>query len=185
MAITSGPVAPNDNITAALFNKLWRDLALTSGHDHDGEGGIIPHEALGEADNMPGMDHRHLDIKYHLLGGGPGANNIDNPGGARGVHGLISAAYVMGSVTSQLVMVAGTISGTLQSGDIYFSETGASPATVLFDAVKSVQLTVVGNNTAARTIERRAIDLVNGKVAYYVHGGTVPGIDFLIVGTKA
>lgn len=185
MSITSGPVAPGDQITASHFNKIWRDLVLTSGHNHDGEGGNVDHKVLGETANMPGMNHRHLDIEYHLLGGGPGANEIDANGGDRGVHGLIAAAYVTGSVTSQLVMVAGTISGSLQTGYIYFSETGAAPATVYFDAVKSVQLTVVGTNSAARTIERRTIDLVEGRVAYHVHEGTVLGIDFVIVGTKA
>ena len=185
MSITSGPVAPGEQILAADFNKLWRDLALTSGHNHDGQGGIVPHEALAEDGNMAGMNHRHLDLEYHLLGGGPGGNEIDANGGSRGVHGLIASAYVAGSVSSQLIMVAGTISGSLQSGYIYFSPTGASPATIYFDAVKSVQLTVVGNTAGQRIVERRAIDLGLGRVAYYVNGGTVPGIDFLIVGTKA
>lgn len=185
MSITSGPVAPGQQIQAADFNKLWRDLCLTGGHNHNGEGGVIDHGSLGESVNMPSMNHRHEDIEYHLLGGGPGGNNIDAIGGNKGVHGLVGQAYVAGSNDSQLIICAGTITGSLQSGYIYFSPTGASPATIYFDAVKSVQLTVVGTTSGQRIVERRTIELANGRVGYYVNGGTVPGITFLIVGTKA
>ena len=97
MTIESSKVAAGDTILAADYNKLRNDLL--ENHDHSaGQGGTPDHKDLTETGDMSGMGHRHEDLDVHLVGGGPGPNSIDSPGGDMGVHGLASSAYVAGSM---------------------------------------------------------------------------------------
>lgn len=122
MTIESGMVATGETILAVHLNKLRNDVL--SNHDHSaGQGGTVDHADLTETGDMPGMGHCHEDIDVHLNGGGPGPNDIDNPGGAYGVHGLASAARVAGCLGSnQLVMQCGSGSfGTAVTFPVTFS----------------------------------------------------------------
>lgn len=118
--LQSSKVAAGIDILADHFNKLREDL--TSNHDHGaGKGGSIDHKDLAETDVMSGMAHQHGDIKVHLLGGGPGPEAIDNPGGDEGVHGLASGVMVPGYLGStQVVFQCGVESGPGDSGTIGF-----------------------------------------------------------------
>lgn len=146
MALVSSKVATGAKILADHINKLWTDM--TQNHDHDGDttGAKVDHLNLLESQtgNMSGMNHRHQDLEYHLLGGGPGANEIDNPGGDRGVHGLAAAAFVAGAfgykigdifTAGQLVFQAGYVACTGDNGSVTFG--------VAFDTIIGVIATSV------------------------------------------
>lgn len=127
MALTSSKVAAGQTILADHLNKLRDDML--SNHDHDGTyGAQVDHGDLLETSNIGSMGHRHEDIKYHMQGGGPGANNIDNPGGEQGVHGLAASAYVVGSLNSSngLVIQAGYEAVSATSGSVSFDTTFTS-----------------------------------------------------------
>jgi hypothetical protein len=138
MALTSSSVATGQVILADHLNKIRADLVTN--HDHSsGQGGTVDHMNLAESDtgNMSGFNHRHQDLEYHLLGGGPGGNSIDNPGGSQGVHGLAASAFVVGSIksTNGLVIHAGNEPVTAQTGTVTFADTG-----VAFTAIVAVIL---------------------------------------------
>lgn len=152
MALVSSKLAAGMTILADHFNKLRDDLL--SNHDHDGaEGAKVDHINLLEdqGGNMSGMGHRHQDIEYHLNGGGPGANNIDNPGGSQGVHGLAASAYVMGSIGLAFCLQAGT--ATLSSGSVNVSfTTPFSSVPIVVATYASARTYDPGNPTEASDI---------------------------------
>lgn len=181
MTITSSPVAPGDTITAAGHNALWNDLTQSSGHNHDGEGGTVDHASLGESGEMSGQYHTHSDIELHM--NGTDQDFDDTPGGAKGVHGLGSAANVAGAMPRQYVISAGKKSSPGTSGTIYFSENGASPGNA-FSEVVSVTMVPQHSSAISCTVIVGAVGGAKDSCTYYIEGTTPTAIYFVVVGTR-
>lgn len=146
MALVSSKVAAGMTILADHFNKLWTDL--TANHDHStGQGGTVDHADLADTGDMSGFAHNHTDIEVHLSGGGVG-DEIDNPGGSQGVHGLAASAYLAGNLGSgQLVFFVGkTASMPSDPTTIYFSADGSSPASIEFDSAPFILVSLEGDS---------------------------------------
>lgn len=110
MAITSTVLANGQQSDITHYNNLRSDL-LTE-HDHStGKGGTVSHGDLSDG-VISGTYTDHDAINTHVQGTGT-SSDPDDPGGSQGVHGLPSTAYVMGCLSSQLVMQSGT--GTTDS----------------------------------------------------------------------
>lgn len=177
MAITSGPVAPGDEILADAYNKLWKDLATAGGHNHDGEGGTIDHADLGESGPISGITYMHSEIDDHI-------DAFDE------VHGLASGVAVAGALSNDLVIVAGSKSSPGSAGNIYFSVNGDAPVGIYLSTVLAVILTINDSGSVAYVVQRSGISLPSGYVSYKVfrpdEGTPVSptAIDFVIVGTK-
>jgi hypothetical protein len=189
MALVSSKVAAGMTILADHFNKLWTDL--TANHDHSsGQGGTIDHADLNDTGDMSGFDHNHTDIETHLSGGGVG-DEIDNPGGNRGVHGLAASAYVAGNLGSgQLVFFVGKTAG--MPGDntsIYYSADGSDPASIEFDSPPYVLVTLEGDSGGGGE-HKDILDIEGITPTGFTINVDSPGangtrVHFLAIGTKS
>jgi hypothetical protein len=190
MALVSSKVAAGMTILADHFNKLWADL--TANHDHSsGQGGTIDHADLNDTGDMSGFNHNHTDLETHLSGGGVG-DEIDNPGGSRGVHGLAASAYVAGNLGSgQLVFFVGKTAGMPADGStVYFSADGSSPASIEFDSAPFVLVALEGNsggdNKHKDILDFNTITTTSFDI-YVDHDGGSDGtrVHFLAIGEKS
>ena len=172
MTLESGKVATGDTIQAADYNKLRNDLL--DNHTHEsGQGGTVDHKDLTETDDMSGMGHRHDDIDVHLLGSGPGANSIDNPGGNQGVHGLAASSYVAGALNNQWIIDAGTSSGQT---NVQVSFTTA------FDSAPYVTVAILASSGTPGDMGVRVHDV--SASGFYWTASTSITLNWIAVGTK-
>ncbi len=189
MALVSSKVAAGMTILADHFNKLWSDL--TANHDHSsGQGGTVDHVNLADSGNMSGFNHNHTDLEIHILGSGPGGNEIDAIGGDMGVHGLAASAYVAGNLnTSQMVFFVGKVSPFPIDGQtVYYSPTGASPATVTFSTTPYIFISGEGDS-GDETHPKCIYDASSIGTTYFTlnvggDSGTRTAVHFLAIGTK-
>jgi hypothetical protein len=167
MAITSSKVAAAAKVLAAQFNALWDDLMTNHNHS-SGQGGTVSHTSLSNVGTKT-----HTQIDTHIEGGG---SWTDNPGGSKGVHGLDSDIYVVGSYGSQLIVDKGVV--TLNGsgvGTVTFNGTfGASPAVIITPVQAPdawVSLAVTARSTTGCTITGTASGWANKQVAWVAIGG--------------
>ena len=97
--LIASDVSASDPITADQIERLFLDTWKNHQHTSAGDGGTIDHSDLVDDEG----EHSTLDT--HV-----GTPFADNPGGAKGVHGLASDEAVLGITGNQLVIRMGTSS---------------------------------------------------------------------------
>jgi hypothetical protein len=165
--IVSTRLANGQRSDIAHYNNLRADILA---HDHSpGQGAVINHGDLADgvvtnpADTY--LDHDALDT--HVQGGGSSPDPDSGGGGAYGVHGLPSSAYVAGSLTSQCIVQygIGTTDNTVTIGtdegethvdqwtNVYFDTAfGDTPAVVITARAANYQSVRVSVQNVSTTL---------------------------------